>query len=212
MHIGWGHDRVVFVFPNAGFVIKIPNPKVSLSPIRKSATMLRENWVAVIRYREWRFAGYLFEDIGRAVRQSVRGIICNRKERALFLSLEGDIRQKLLAPTRLSIWGLVNVQAYREPSCEKGHAIKTALRIASGEEDAIQFVRYDDRHHLQYSGNFHIADDRTVVFLDYGDDRTQQLITDHGERIATSFSLEAGRRQEREYRALIRRQNTRLVS
>lgn len=210
MHIAKGDDRIVLVIPGLGIVIKVPNFRTSTHNVRHCAGMLWMNRREVVRY-PWgcrRFIWYVIEAIGKFLLACVRGVVANWCEWAYFLSAD-PMRCALLAPTHVSIFGLLNIQSYRKPSDDRGFGIEYALRFACDDMDPMEFKKYDDNHHFQNQSNFHVPDDRTIVFLDYGSRKVQRLLNDFGPKIATSFFLSGGRRREEGLRRYMRSQRFR---
>jgi hypothetical protein len=207
MHIAVGNDRIVVAIPRLGIVVKVPNIRTSSAHISYYCGMwwMNRRGIRMYPWGNRRFTWYIIEAIGLFLANTVRGVPENWREWTYYVRADAA---GLLVPTYISVFGLLNVQAYREPSRERGHAISYALALAAG-IDSLKMARYDDNHHFSHSGNFHVPESRTILFLDYGSKKVQRFVTDFARNVLERFDIEQGRAKEEHLKRIIRERDER---
>lgn len=195
-HVSRGNSRLVIAIPSLGIAIKCARikkihlmdffrnaysyaKKMLPGSTRKKRAMYWENVIVI--------GGYY------ALWRTFRGVLDNWSERSFYKHTDA-LSRLVLQPTHFSFLGLVNIQRYGEPAeisdCEPiYHAF---FQIAS--EDLIR-----DGHHWVMAHNFHLAVDGPKL-LDYGSERTREIISKYGVALYTDFDIHAGRAQTEKFK------------
>ncbi|OGG93353.1 hypothetical protein A2609_01525 [Candidatus Kaiserbacteria bacterium RIFOXYD1_FULL_47_14] len=179
MQIRKGNDRIVFVFPSLGIVVKLPIVHFFFAA-RCSWQMFfhcgakGRRWKILKRYLEFptknmsSFRWFLF-----------RGLSANWNEFRFYRKTKNPFLQ----PTYFSLFGLLNIQRFDEPcQLEETGFWWQLLELTNGKVS-------DDGHHFEEPRNFCFHNGKLRI-LDYGSRRTHDVVLQYGTKIVELFNPE----------------------
>jgi len=167
-----GRNRIVFVFPYLGIVVKIPVMRLwkplyySYHDIMRGKwRSLKRDWSAPIEHEVYR--GYIF-----------LGILKNWREFWFYLKT----KHQFLQPTYFSLFGLFNVQKYGE-ECRLSADIfwPQFIKITNWQV-------FEDGHHFSNEKNFCLSKDK-LHLVDYGSSKTQKIVLEYGQKFFEQVKL-----------------------
>jgi hypothetical protein len=168
-----GTTRIVLAFPSVGLALKFPRIRIG-----SVLHVFRGNW---LRGTFWQ---YIAEDLrcSSEIKWSIRGLLfagiaANLSERRFWRRT----KHRLIQPTHLSIFGLLNVQRYGEP-CEPNLDVWRQFVEIIGDDV------WKDCHHFESSKNF-CRRDGHLSMVDYGSRPAREIILKHGLEILRRFDL-----------------------
>ena len=181
MKIKKGWNRIVFIFPSLEIAVKLPIVHL-LKAVR-----------GLIEYVS-HLSSCNFKRLFRGLRREMAlpsdcdeypyfrsflfgGIMANWRELLFFLKTKNPFLQ----PTYFSLCGVVNIQKMGEPCLISRDELQERLYGLTNSANC------DDGHHLSNPDNFCFDKGRFRI-LDYGNRKTQKIITAHGVKIFESFS------------------------
>ena len=176
MQIKKGQNRIVLLFPSVKIVIKVPIihlltviHSIFINRRRRDWKFLRINITSPLcgKYRGYRgYRAYLF-----------LGIVCNWNEFWFFWKT----RNFFLQPTYFSFFGLFNIQKLGIKCAVTRVNLWDQLKIISDK------LVEKDYHHFSVPKNFTL-DKGKLRILDYGDQKTQEIILECGKKIFNEFN------------------------
>lgn len=174
MQIKKGQDRFVFVFPSLKIVVKLP----------------------IIHFVIAFYPELLRVAFGKSIRTGLKyskGYFLMRRPspfwRALFKGLHDNwgefhfyqkTKNVFLQPTYFSFFGFLNIQLYGELYPDKDEDIWRKLCVITNDDVM------NNPHHFRKSCNFCLHNGRLRI-LDYGDVKTQEIISRCGVKIFNEF-------------------------
>lgn len=171
MQIKKGQNRIVFIFPRIGIVVKIP----IIHFIAVSRLFMRR-----IKERDWKFLKqeliWSIDGLPGYKRLLLKGIFDNWREFWFYLRT----RHPFLQPTYFSFLGLIDIQPLGDLLNISIDDFRNQLyEITKGAID-------DDGHHFNVLRNFCFVENKLKI-LDYGDPRTQKVVLECGMKIFNEF-------------------------
>lgn len=169
MRIKMGADRLVFVFPRLGIVVKL----AIIHFISAVRPFFEYRWAYLRGYIQWPL------ESGHSLRRFLfKGLSANWNEFWFFRKT----RNPLLQPTWFSFFGFLNIQKYGE-LCQlpKRGFWMQMYALTDGEAFA-------DSHHFRNSENFGFSDDGKLRMFDYGSRKSHVVIERFGARIREQFN------------------------
>ena len=168
-----GRYRFVIVFPSIGVAIKLPIIRLgeTLKELTRAikrldfggikvSTRISIDQGGIVGYKHYLFGGFFF----------------NWREFLFFLKT----RHPFLQPTYFSFFGLFNVQKADKPCPVNRNEFRAQLRKITNNRAGW------DSHHFTNPDNFCLHSSR-LRMCDYGSKGTQEIITEHGQKIYESF-------------------------
>ncbi len=178
MQIKKGQDRIVFIFPLIGIVIKFPIIhffrvfRRTYCVLRGDGKNKKEKWEWIKEHLTYPIEAYFgFKGL------LFRGLVANWREFWFYLKT----RHSFLQPTYFSLFGLLNIQRYDEPCRLQNVDLWCQLyEMTNGQV-------FDDSHHFENPHNFCFHNGK-LRMLDYGSRRTWGVISNYGAKIIEHFN------------------------
>jgi len=177
MQIKKGQDRVVFVFPSLKIVIKLPIIHLILAFYPELLRVaFRKSIRTGLKYtREY----FLMRRPSPFWRALFKGLHDNWGEFCFYQKT----KNVFLQPSYFSFFGFLNIQLYGELYPKKDEDIWRQLCVITNDGTM------NNPHHFRKSCNFCFYKGRLRI-LDYGDNKTQKVISRYGVKIFNEFTLD----------------------
>jgi len=179
MQIKKGQNRIVFVFPKIGIVIKIPI--VHFISFTRNVSFWSTSNCSLSEY--FRLSR---KDIGGPRRLLFKAIADNWGEFYFFLKT----RHLFVQPTYFSFFGFFNIQKRGE------HCNISCTDIWCQLHELTDGMVWKDSHHFAEPKNF-CLDKGKLKIVDYGDPEVQEVITKYGMKIFDEFNPEYNCEEEK---------------
>jgi hypothetical protein len=184
MRIKKGNDRVVIIFQSLGIVIKLPIIHLFVVIQKCFDFSIRKG-----RRCEWfiKQLSFSLEDHGGFKRRLFMGLVANWNEFWFYWKT----RNPFLQPTYFSLFGILNIQRAGEPCTFSGVDLLSQFNNLTNRETS------GDPHHFGNPDNFCFCGGKLKI-LDYGSNRSREIIAKHGKRIANLFDPDYSWEEEKE--------------
>lgn len=172
-----GRNRLVFIFPKLGVVVKFPILHLSRIFGMIKGHFSEGGWKFFWKTFKHEFNYYTADTIGSFKREVFFGLIANWNEFYLYWKT----RSLFLQPTYFTLFGFLNIQKYGNPCQLQDVDLWCQLHILTDGKV------WDDSHHFSNSKNFSF-DDGKLRIVDYGSYTVNNVVILHGEKIFNSFN------------------------
>lgn len=179
MQIKIGSDRIVFVLPKLGFVIKLPIFHL-FEIIEHHYYLIKDRNKYIKGGFNKLFKRYFKTSMG--YRMGFKGaVLGGMHANWLEYLFWKRTRNPFLRPTYFSLFGLINIQKYGNLCRLDEIDFLIQLRILT--KDKI----YDNPHHFSNPGNY-VLENKKLQITDYGSRRDYGVIVRYGKKIVAEFN------------------------